>query len=580
MRRTRPFFPIVAVAFFLFFRQPGLFFGRSTPTSPQGQEIPQLTHQVDVVINNIDVVVTDKQGRRVTGLRPENFKIFEDGLPQKVSNFYEVQGLEVKAYAPDLEHGLLSAPKKIEAAPALGPPKSIVFYFDNRQLNPLNRNSSIKTIEPFIRKTISAEKNIQGMVVCLDHNLEIIQGLTSDPEALLRAIDRVKERTGQSLLEMRNREEMIQELNRMATESQKANRLRDSETAMGFARSYVENRHNDIIFSLKALNAFLNFLAGVAGKKILIYVSDSMSINPAEDVFGYLDQAFPLGNARMESLNYDVTAQFKEFTARCNAWEVTLYPINTQGLETTVLSADKASGWNTYARGSGMVKSGSRTTAEALKIMAFDTGGQAILDSREIEAGLVKVAEDLEYYYSLGYKSPNREDNQYHDIRVELDDAAADYRVRVRQGYVRVSHEEKIKEAVFSRLFYPGQQNPTGIAVQALPLKNLPGTDRLQLTLKLLIPIHKLMLTPQGDVYSGQIRVYMALKDREGEISPCYVLTHEIKIPAGDYALAQKRSYPYLTEMTVAKTRYTISLAVEDIPGETISYIQLEKEIL
>jgi hypothetical protein len=31
--------------------------------------------------------------------------------------------------------------------------------------------------------------------------------------------------------------------------------------------------------------------------------------------------------------------------------------------------------------------------------------------------------------------------------------------------------------------------------------------------------------------------------------------------------------------MTVGKTRYTISLAVEDIPGETISFLQLEKEI-
>ena len=578
-KTTRHIVPVMTVALFLFTCQPGLFFGRGTQTSSQEQEIPKPTHRVDVVINNIDVVVTDKQGRRVTGLRPENFKIFEDGLPQKVSNFYEVQGLEVKAYAPDLEHGQLSAPKKIEAAASPGPPKSIVFYFDNRQLSPLNRNSSLKTIEPFIRTTISADKNVQGMVVCLDQNLEVIQGLTSDPETLVRAIARVAERTGQSLLEMRNREEMIGELNRMATESQKANKWRDSETALGFARSYVETKHNDIIYSLKALNAFLGFISGVAGKKILVYVSDSMSINPAEEVFGYLDQAFPSGNARMESLNYDLTAQFKELTARCNASEVTLYPVNTQGLETTLLSADKASGWNTFAKGSGMVKSGSRTTTEALKIMALDTGGQAILDSREIGAGLAKVAEDLEYYYSLGYKSPHREDNRYHDIRVELDDAAADYRVRVRQGYVRVSHEEKIKEAVFSRLFYAGQQDPLGVAVQALPLKNLPGTERLQLTLKLLIPIRRLMLTPQGDVYSGQIRVYMALKDKQGEISPCYMLTHDIKIPAGDYALAQKRLYPYLTEMTVDKTRYTISLAVEDIPGETISFLQLEKEI-
>jgi VWFA-related protein len=417
------------------------------------------------------------------------------------------------------------------------------------------------------------------MVVSLDQSLEVLQGLTADPGMLVRAIARVAERTGESLLERRNREELVRELNRMSSESQEANKWRDAETALGFARSYVETRHNDVLYSLKALNAFLGFLSGVAGKKILVYVSDSMTINPAEEIFGYLDQAFTSGNAQLESLNYDLTAEFKELTARCNAGEVTLYPVNVQGLETTLLSADQASGWNTFAKGSGMVKSSTRTTAEALKIMAQDTGGQAILDSREIEAGLVKVAEDLEHYYSLGYKSPHREDNRYHEVRVEVDGATAEYRVRVRQGYIRVSHEEKIKEAVFSRLFYAGRQDPLGVAVQTLPLKSLPGTDRLQLTLKLLIPIGRLMLTPQGDIYSGQIRVYLAMKDDDGDISPCYVLTHDIKIPAGDYELALKRLYPYLTEMTVGKTRYTISLAVEDLPGETISFVQLEKDI-
>jgi len=578
-RTSRRIAPVLAVALVLFCGQPGLFFGRGAQTLPPAQDIPRPAHQVNVVINNVDVIVTDKDGRRITGLRPEHFKIFEDGLPQKVSNFYEVQGLEVRAYAPDLEHGQLSAPTKVEAASSPGPPKTIVFYFDNRELSPLNRNSSLKTIESFIRKAVSAEKNVQGMVVCLDQNLEVLQGLTSDPETLVRGLARVAERTGESLLEMRNREEMIRELNRISTESQKANQWRDSETALGFARSFVESKHNDILYSLKALNAFLGFLSGVAGKKILVYVSDSMTINPAEEIFGYLDQAFTSGNAQMESLNYDLTSQFKELTARCNAGEVTLYPVNAQGLETTLLGADKASGWNTFAKGSGMVKSSTRTTTEALKIMALDTGGQAILDSREIEAGLVKVAEDLEYYYSLGYKSPHREDDQYHEIRVELKDAAAEYRVRVRQGYIRVSHQEKIKEAVFSRLFYAGRQDPLGVGVQTLPLKSLPGTDRLQLTLKLLIPIRKLMLTPQGDIYSGQIRVYLAMKDNAGDISPCYVLTHDIKIPAADYAVALKRLYPYLTEMTVGKTRYTISLAVEDLPGETISFIQFEKDI-
>ncbi len=48
---------------------------------------------------------------------------------------------------------------------------------------------------------------------------------------------------------------------------------------------------------------------------------------------------------------------------------------------------------------------------------------------------------------------------------------------------------------------------------------------------------------------------------------------------ATDYAQAQNNSYPYVTEMNVDKTLYTISLAVEDVLGETISYIQFEKEI-
>jgi len=570
---------VTAVVSSLLYCLPGFTPGSAAQSSPREQEVPRLTYQVEVVITNIDVVVTDSRGKRVTGLKPENFKVFEDSLPQKITNFYEVQGLEIRAYAPDLAQGQLSAPTKIAVEPRLRPLKTIVFYFDNRQLNPLSRNWSIKKIEPFVRSTLSAEKGTQGMVVCLDNNLEVVQGLTSNPDTLLRAISEVKARTGQSLLEIRHREETIQEIRRMATESLRENRLRDSDTALGYARRYAESKQNDILFSLKALNAFLNYLAGVEGKKIVLYLSDSLSINPAEDVFGYVDQAFSASNARLESMNYDITANFKELTARCNANEVTLYPVNARAFETAVLTADKSSGLNISHRGTGMVRTESRANAEALKIMAFDTGGQAILDSREIEAGLVKVAEDLEYYYSLGYKSPHREDNKYHDIRVEMDDATSDYRVRVRQGYIRVSHEEKIKEAVFSRLFYAGEQNPMGVAVEALPLKNLPGTDRLQLTLKLLIPIHKLVLIPQGDVYSGQIRVYMALKDRETEISPCYLLTHEIKIPAADYEMAQKSRYPYLAEMTVAKTRYTISLAVEDVPGETISFIRLEKEI-
>ena len=54
----------------------------TNPAQQQEQEIPRPAYQVEVVVTNVDVIVTDKEGKRVTGLKPENFKIYEDGLLQ------------------------------------------------------------------------------------------------------------------------------------------------------------------------------------------------------------------------------------------------------------------------------------------------------------------------------------------------------------------------------------------------------------------------------------------------------------------------------------------------------------------
>ena len=67
------------------------------------QEIPKPTYAVEVIVTNADVFVTDKTGRRVTGLRPENFQIYEDGLRQTLTNFYEVKGREVYSSSLDKE---------------------------------------------------------------------------------------------------------------------------------------------------------------------------------------------------------------------------------------------------------------------------------------------------------------------------------------------------------------------------------------------------------------------------------------------------------------------------------------------
>src|ERR1700751_4049188 len=49
---------------------------------------------IRVVVNlvQLNVAVTDKNGNYITSLRPENFAITEDGIPQKLATFAEGNG--------------------------------------------------------------------------------------------------------------------------------------------------------------------------------------------------------------------------------------------------------------------------------------------------------------------------------------------------------------------------------------------------------------------------------------------------------------------------------------------------------
>jgi len=539
-----------------------------------------LIYEVEVRITKVDVIVTDKSGNRVTGLKAENFKLYEDGIIQPLTNFFEAQGMEVLLPGAEKEGEKPSTPAEPLPAPAAAPviKNKIVIYFDNWQLSPMSRNWSIKKLIAFIEKNFPPGTNNEAMVVSLDQKLEIIQKFTANPQLLTLAINEVKKHSGQTMLRKRSKEELRKELTGIVSDTSQFDRYAMAtsyERALGYARNFIEAEQADLIFSLKSLDAIVSNLAGIEGKKILVYVSDGLPINPGDEAFSFLDKAFPRESARNEAMNYDATRVFKELTAKCNANEISLYPINAQGLESMLLSADKEDGWG-HTRGGGMMSAGSRFQNEALAMMANDTGGVAILNTNDIESGLEKIKNDLMFYYTLGYKSLYQEDNKFHAIKVKLVGLNQDYDVRVREGFKQISQEEKIKESVMSGLFIRRQDNALGLKVQILPVESMVISKNLRLIIKLFIPIKNLVLNPEKGIYKGEIKVYLSLKDAEDRLSPIQELSEEIKIPGKDYETALKSYYPYLVEMYVQPGQYTISLGVRDVPAASTSYVQLD----
>jgi VWFA-related protein len=58
------------------------------PVTPKKvEDIPDYSLKVNVPLVNVDVLVTTKDGQFVPGLKQDNFRILEDGVPQNVSHF-------------------------------------------------------------------------------------------------------------------------------------------------------------------------------------------------------------------------------------------------------------------------------------------------------------------------------------------------------------------------------------------------------------------------------------------------------------------------------------------------------------
>jgi len=65
------------------------------PRKPEG--MPEYSLRVDVPLVNVPVLVTTKEGQFIPGLKQENFRVLEDGVPQTISGFNQTKDAPITA---------------------------------------------------------------------------------------------------------------------------------------------------------------------------------------------------------------------------------------------------------------------------------------------------------------------------------------------------------------------------------------------------------------------------------------------------------------------------------------------------
>jgi VWFA-related protein len=128
--------------------------------SPTGSEGPTTTGQsasefqlrVESNLVVVRIVVRDSQGRPVENLKKEDFKLFDNGQEQKVSQF----SVEVPSAGTPVASQPATSPEVKQATPAVAPkaPRALAFYFDDLNMALDEINSARDAADSYLAKSL------------------------------------------------------------------------------------------------------------------------------------------------------------------------------------------------------------------------------------------------------------------------------------------------------------------------------------------------------------------------------------------------------------------------------------------
>jgi len=543
------------------------------------ESLPPISRSVEVSITNIDVVVTDAKGRPVSDLGPLDFIVTQEGKAQAISNFSFVRNLPAPAApmatADETPSNAVSTP----AAAAPGPAGArIVVLLDFLHMTVGNRNRAVASLAEFLPKTIGPRVEVQ--IVTWDRALRTRGSFTNDPGVLTAVLSALKEETALGEAPVRERSRLFSQIDD-ALAAPPAFRSALISGAISTLRGWCDAQASDLDATLSAARALVGTVSGVEGRKILIFATEKLTPSPGREIWDYLLEgvdrlARGSGGQRVLSdsgsltgltwKDFDRTASFQRFAEAANGAGVSLFMVDAAGLTgDTRLSAE-------FAGTAGSVNEGLATldAESALRLLADETGGAAIVGRNNLALALEGLESAWTAYYSLGFESSASKPGVPRSIRVSV--RRPGVRVLTRRNVVERTPEQKVADAVLSGVHFPKTLNPLRASLSIGTAKQSGKMWLVPFEFK--VPFEKLTLIPQGGRLKGALLFTTAAATPDGRISPVTTERATIDVPESDLASLPGKVFTYSSTLKLRPGPQIISAALTDEISRLSSFVQ------
>jgi len=548
-------------------------------TSLSAQEAPPPASQeaffetVNVNLVNVEVFVTDKEGNSIDGLTADDFELFDDDRPVVITNFYAVEGGRPTVVAPPSEEPVPETEEEEPTSRREPPPLTtepeipeeqrlhLVVYIDNYNIRPLNRNRVFSRLREFLIEKLEPIDRV--MLVSYDRSIHIRHPFTNDAPSIARTLFTLQRDTGHALQRDNERKTIRRAIENAETIGEISGRV----------RQYASSVENDLRFTLDALRDTVGSLAGLPGRKALLYVSDGLPMTPGQDLFWAVERRFDDISILSQAHQFNSSRKFQELAAQANAGRVTFYTIDATGLQGYVSGqAEEGRTSHTDSMNTFIDSVAIGNLQASIRTLAERTGGRAVVNANDIGLGMSRIAQDLHTYYSLGFNSAHGEDARYHRLEVRLKDRPRGYTVRHREGYRGKPVATAMVEGTVSALRYRYESNPLGIALEAQP-GSPHDEENFSVPLLVRIPLKEIVFLPHEKIHRARVRVFFSVMDDSGRTSEVRQAAVPIEVPAEDLGEALEKFYTYEARLLMRPGNHAVAVGVRDEIGATSSFV-------
>jgi len=355
-----------------------------------------------------DVIVHDRDGKFVPNLTADDFKVYEDGVLQKITNFVPViggralGGLTTIASEPAPTEGLI-LPKSKPPSDQSG--RVFIIFIDDMHLQPLS-TPNVKALLKKIRDTLVHDTDLVGFISTgyssisidisydyghrrFDEAINKVMGAGLTPQEIVNGGEGAEGPTGvryQAHVAFSTAYDLLEQASKI-TNRRKA--------FIYVSEGYSFNPYKDSRYKKEQEKYGVTSDPSSTGSSS----GDSTGQNPSY-CSNCSDSSDPFKRPGSEFAEADLIGELAELTRTARRSNVTFYTVDPRGL---IGGRDIKDDEISYEDWRDMRE----TTISSLKVLGDETGGFCICNTNDFDRGLRKIDDETSDYYIVGYSSTN-----------------------------------------------------------------------------------------------------------------------------------------------------------------------------